>query len=74
MPAPKGKGLIADSEIQKVLKLAGIQDAWTKSIGQTKTKFNLIYSVVDALKKLMAMRVTPEMVKKHTIIEGRWEK
>ena len=70
-PAPKGKGIIAEDEVAKILRLAGIEDAWTQSYGQTKTKINLIQATVDALKKLMKVRVDPETVSEHGIVEGR---
>jgi small subunit ribosomal protein S5 len=56
IPAPKGKGLVAHTEVAKILKLAGIQDVWTKTAGQTKNRINLIYATVDALKKLSSTK------------------
>ncbi|MCX6741613.1 MAG: 30S ribosomal protein S5 [Candidatus Pacearchaeota archaeon] len=52
MPAPRGTGLVADKECQKVLKLAGIKDIYTRSFGQTRTKINMIKAYIEALKKL----------------------
>ena len=51
MPAPKGKGLIAEKECQKILELAGFKDVWSKSKGQTGTKMNLIKACMHALRK-----------------------
>lgn len=34
-PAPKGKGLVAETEIQKILTLAGVEDVWSRTFGQT---------------------------------------
>jgi len=56
MPAPKGKGLCVESEIAKILKLAGIQDIWSKTQGQTKNRINLIYATEQALKKLSSTK------------------
>ena len=50
-PAPQGTGLVAGSEIKKVLKLAGIKDIYSKSFGQKRTSFNLVKACIEALKK-----------------------
>lgn len=50
-PAPQGTGLVAGSEIKKVLKLAGIKDIYSKSFGQKRTSYNLVKACIDALKK-----------------------
>ncbi|MBU0460173.1 MAG: 30S ribosomal protein S5 [Nanoarchaeota archaeon] len=71
MPAPKGKGLCVEKECAKILTLAGIKDIWSKTQGQTKTKLNLIYALVDALKKLSEIKIKPEDVAKLGIVEGR---
>src|SRR3989338_4357760 len=57
MPAPKGKGLVAQRELQKILKLAGIQDIWTKTYGNTAQTVNLVRACVDALNKLVEMKI-----------------
>ena len=41
MPAPKGKGLVIEKECAKILRLAGVKDVRSKSLGQTKTKHPL---------------------------------
>lgn len=71
MPAPKGKGLCVEKECAKVLTLAGIKDVWSKTSGQTKTKLNLIYALIDALKKLSAMKVPPADSEKLGMVEGK---
>lgn len=50
-PAPQGTGLVAGSEVKKVLKLAGIKDIYSKSFGQKRTSLNLIKACIEALKK-----------------------
>lgn len=70
MPAPKGKGLIAETEVQKVLKLAGLKDIWSKTQGHTSTKSNLIHAVVAALKESMRVKVSTDQIKSCKIIEG----
>ena len=54
MPAPKGTGLVIDDECKKILRLAGIKDVYSKTFGQTRTKFNLAKATMNALKKLNA--------------------
>ncbi len=70
-PAPKGKGLCVEKEAAKILALAGIKDVWSKTEGQTKTKLNLIFAVIDALKKLSEVKVKPEDVARLHIIDGK---
>ena len=70
MPAPKGKGLIVEPEVAKILRIAGIKDVWSMTLGQTGTKTNLAWAAEDALRKLMKMRVTPEISEKTGIVEG----
>jgi small subunit ribosomal protein S5 len=60
MPAPKGKGLCIETECAKMLKLAGIKDVWSKTMGQTRTTTNLVQACVAALKKLTTTKVRPE--------------
>jgi small subunit ribosomal protein S5 len=54
MPAPKGLGLVADKESQKLLRLAGIKDVWVKTFGNTGMRINLMTAVYNALKNLYA--------------------
>lgn len=71
MPAPKGTGLRAEKECQKILKLAGITDVWSRTKGKTTTKINLVYACFDALKKLMNTKIKTEHHEKLGIVEGR---
>ncbi len=50
-PAPRGTGLVTADECKKILRLAGIKDVYSKTIGQTRTTFNLIKACIDALSK-----------------------
>lgn len=70
MPAPKGTGLKAEKECQKVLKLAGITDIWSKTRGTTTTKINVMYACFNALKKLMDTKIKTEHYEKIGIVEG----
>ena len=70
MPAPKGKGLIIEPEIGKILKHAGIKDVWSKTQGQTKTKINLIYACVDALRNLTSTKISPDYESNMNVVNG----
>ena len=63
LPAPKGTGLCVEQECGKVLGLAGIKDIYSKTQGQTRTKINLIYACLNALKQLSKVRVHEESKK-----------
>jgi small subunit ribosomal protein S5 len=69
-PAPKGKGLVAENEAQKVLELAGIDDIWFTSRGKTENKINLIFALEDALRDLMRTKVRQQDVETLGIQEG----
>ena len=51
IPAPQGTGLVVANELKKILKMAGIQDIYSKTFGRKRTTFNLIKACVKALKK-----------------------
>lgn len=70
IPAPKGKGLVVQREIQKVLKLAGIQDVWSKIFGNTRKTLNVVYACVDALNKLVETKVKEEQKEELGLCEG----
>lgn len=70
MPAPKGTGLCVEKEIAKILQLAGIEDVWSKTQGQTKSKFNLIRATEKALRKLTSTKVTEEFAKNVSLKGG----
>ncbi len=74
MPAPKGKGLCVEKECAKILAIAGIKDIWSKTTGQTKTKLNLIYALLDALRKLSTMKIAAADIPRLGVVEGRWQK
>lgn len=58
MPAPKGKGLVCEKEVGKILALAGVQDVWSKIRGQAKNKVNLVNATMSALRKLASTKVS----------------
>ena len=72
MPAPKGSGLRVEKECQKILRLAGIKDVWSKSRGQTVSKINMIKALFDALQKLMQTKVKSTDIENLGIKEGAY--
>jgi small subunit ribosomal protein S5 len=50
IPAPLGLGLAASETVRSILELAGIQDAWTTSDGNTRTTINLAKATYNALR------------------------
>jgi len=69
MPAPKGTGLCAAGEVAKILSMAGIKDIWSKHSGNTTSRINFILAVMDALRKLMEMKVQQRFKKTLNIAE-----
>ena len=51
LPAPRGTGLVIESECKKILDFAGIKDVYSQTFGQTRTKLNLAKACFEALKK-----------------------
>lgn len=70
IPAPKGTGLCIEKECQKLLKLAGINDIWSKTKGKARVKFNLVYACIEALKKASNYKLSPKDYKTLGVIEG----
>lgn len=70
MPAPKGTGLRVEKECAKILKLVGITDVWSKTIGQTRTKLNHVLACFKALKKLSSTKTSADDDAKLGIVEG----
>ena len=71
MPAPKGTGLRVEKECQKMLKLAGIKDVWSRTEGQTRSKLNLLYACFEALQKLMEFKISQKNADELKIVEGK---
>ncbi|MHA1583067.1 MAG: 30S ribosomal protein S5 [Candidatus Baldrarchaeia archaeon] len=51
IPAPRGTGLVAGDVAKVVLRLAGIQDVWSRTFGETRTAPNFAKAVYDALRR-----------------------
>ncbi|XVH32286.1 30S ribosomal protein S5 [Haloferacaceae archaeon DSL9] len=62
MPAPQGLGLAAAETVRNILELAGVEDAWTKSDGNTRTTVNLAKATYNALENAAQSR-TPQHVR-----------
>jgi small subunit ribosomal protein S5 len=57
LPAPKGVGLVAGPSVRKLLELAGVKDAYTRTFGSTNTPSSLAGAVYDAFRKSQALNV-----------------
>ncbi len=68
LPAPRGIGNAVSEEIQKMVDLAGIEDVWIRSRGNTKSRENHIKAVFNALQKLTDMK-TGEAIQEEVGIE-----
>jgi small subunit ribosomal protein S5 len=55
LPAPRGTGLVVGDECKKIMKLAGIEDVYGVTKGQTRTVLNLAQACIDALNKTNKM-------------------
>lgn len=51
IPAPRGTGLVIGDQGKKVLNLAGIEDVYAVTKGQTRSTFNVAKAIIDALQK-----------------------
>lgn len=71
LPAPKGTGLMVQKEAAKILATAGIKDAWSKTLGSTRTTTNLIRATEDALSKLLSTKLPAKYREQLGTIEGR---
>lgn len=69
-PAPVGTGLIVEPECKKILELAGIKDVWSKMLGHTATKLNVVRACFNALEKLSEMKIKPGDEERLHIVVG----
>ena len=70
IPAPKGTGLKVEKECQKVLKMAGIKDVWSRTEGQTRSKVNLLFACFGALQQLVQMKISQKNIQNLSMVEG----
>ncbi len=66
-PAPRGLGLAAAEVPKIILRMAGIEDAWIYSRGQTRTTLNFALATFDALKQTTRVALR-EPHKKHVLM------
>jgi small subunit ribosomal protein S5 len=64
IPAPGGVGLVIGNVGKTILGLAGIDDVWSQTMGQTQTTINFAGAVFDALKKLSMVKAPTKSLKK----------
>eukprot|EP01059_Diplonema_ambulator_P029031 TRINITY_DN4811_c0_g2_i1.p1 TRINITY_DN4811_c0_g2~~TRINITY_DN4811_c0_g2_i1.p1 ORF type:complete len:259 (+),score=76.69 TRINITY_DN4811_c0_g2_i1:130-906(+) len=72
IPAPKGTGLVGSPVSKKLLGLAGVNDCFTCSIGQTKTMGNFVKAVFAALEKTYGY-LTPDLWAETRLIKDPYQ-
>jgi len=60
IPAPRGTGLVAAPACKRMLQLAGVQDCYTQSSGQTATMGNFLKAAFAAITKTYGF-LTPDL-------------
>ena len=50
IPGPRGLGIVAGEAARVVLELAGIQDVWTRTYGETRTTLSFAGATFEALR------------------------
>ncbi len=71
LPAPSGKGLVIGDYGRRVLKLAGVEDVWSRSSGQTRSTINFAKATFNALEALGRAKVNDQVREKLNITIGR---
>ncbi len=69
-PAPRGVGLAVGDVAKHILRLSGIEDAWSFTRGETRTTVNYSKAVFDALRKTAKIKTTEKQVEDLNIISG----
>jgi len=69
VPAPRGTGCVAAQVTKKILQFAGIDDVYTKSVGQTRTRENFVRALFGALSKTYSF-LTPDLWPKTGFVES----
>jgi len=64
LPAPGGVGLAIGDVGKTILRLAGIEDVWSRTKGQTQTIINFAKATFNALKQLNKIRSAEKDLKK----------
>ncbi|NJE42699.1 30S ribosomal protein S5 [Thermococcus sp. GR6] len=71
MPGPRGLGLVIGDVGKKILSLAGVQDVWSQTLGETRTTVNFAKAVFNALYNTNRVAIKPDMIEKYGIVVGR---
>jgi len=71
LPAPSGKGLVIGDYGRRVLTLAGVEDVWSRSSGQTRSTINFAKATYNALRALSQAKVNEKVREKLHITIGR---
>ena len=69
MPAPRGLGLAGGETVRHILELAGIEDIWTRSSGQTRTTVNFAKATFKALQATNESRIPQHARAQREVIE-----
>jgi small subunit ribosomal protein S5 len=69
LPAPRGLGLAGGETVRNVLELAGIEDVWTRSSGNTRTTVNFAKATFLALRNTAEARIPQRTLEKREVIE-----
>jgi small subunit ribosomal protein S5 len=69
-PAPQGTGLVGGKTARAVLGLAGVQDAWIYTRGQTGTSTNYAKALFNALVSVDTVQMTPAQRARIQMIPG----
>ena len=71
LPAPSGKGLVIGDYGRRVLTLAGVDDVWSGSSGQTRSTINFARATYNALEELSKTKVSNQVGERLHITVGR---
>jgi len=69
-PAPPGVGLVTNQVGQIMLRLAGVEDAWSFTKGQTQTIYNFASAMFKALEKTSTIKLLPGQGDFHNMVKG----
>ncbi|MDV3103071.1 30S ribosomal protein S5 [Thermococcus waiotapuensis] len=71
MPGPRGLGLVIGDVGKKILTLAGVQDIWSQTLGETRTTVNFARAVFNALYNTNRVAIKPGDVERYGIVVGK---
>uniref|UniRef100_A0A0A9Y0Q2 Small ribosomal subunit protein uS5 n=1 Tax=Lygus hesperus TaxID=30085 RepID=A0A0A9Y0Q2_LYGHE len=66
IPAPRGTGIVAATAVKRLLTFAGIQDAYTTSRGETRTKGNFLHAAYYCMRNTYTY-LTPDLWKEQVV-------